>query len=429
MYIAEIVACICECVIIADFLTRFLGLKSTDKRSVKIVGCSLLLLADNIFVPVLTKSEIIPVAVMLAIGVGYSVLFLNGEIYKKVFAVFISCITLLLINMSVLMLLGKILNADIGILISGTDAVRLMVLFLTKFLYFISTRALLRLKGDDSYNFSKSEWLTVLSIFTVTFFIGIAVLESVVNGENAEIFMLSSVAGLILLNVITYILTLKMNKENSERMRAAVLEMQVEGTTGSVREIKKMYSEIQQIRHDTKHWITGVRALLKNGKYEQAAEYLESLLTEQIGTLNEYVFTENDVMNAIINSKLTEATQKGIQVNANVGTELMEIDEYRLGTVIANLLDNAIEACAKVPEKERRIYYEMGIDGEYLKIFVKNTYDGGRITLQTTKTDKKLHGYGLKTVSSFAEKNGGILNFYEKDGCFCSDLWIKAKKK
>lgn len=427
MIIAEIVASIVECVIMAEFLTRCLGTKNEKFKMLKAAVCALLLFVNVTVCPLLTDVEMVSVSTMLVIEMIYSFFFLNGSIYKKFFVVFISCIAMMLINTTILMLLGKILSADIGNLISGNSVARLMVLFLTKFLYFLITRFLLKLNGNKSYNLGKMEWIMLLTIFMVSFLIGIGVLECVVNGTNAEIFMMASVSGLILINVISYILMLQMNRENAERTRAMLLEIQIKENTESIHEIHRMYEEIKQIRHDTKHWITGGLALIKQKNYGKAENYLEGLLSEKIGTIRDYVMTESDVINAIINSKLSEARQKGIDVRASVGTEIGGTDEYGLSVAIANLLDNAIEECMRI-QGNRKIYYEMFVDGEYLKVFVRNTYDKSEISLETKKSDKRLHGFGLKSVKGFTEKNNGFVNFYEENGEFCANMWIMVNR-
>ena len=58
----------------------------------------------------------------------------------------------------------------------------------------------------------------------------------------------------------------------------------------------------------------------------------------------------------------------------------------------------------------------------YYNIVVKNRIDNSVISnnkkLQTTKLDKKHHGYGLRTVKMLAEKYNGMSDIYEKDGFF-----------
>lgn len=427
MIVAEIAASIVECVIMAEFLTRCLGAKNEKLKIPEAAVCALILLVNIIVCPLLTDVEMVSVATMLIIEMVYSIFFLKGKIYKKVFVVFINGITILLINTTVLMLLGKVLSENIGELITGNGVARLLVLFLTKFLYFLVTRFLLKFNGTGSYDFGKSEWMMLLSIFTVTFIVGIAVLECTVNGTNAEVFMAASVSGLILINIISYILMLRMNKENTERTKAMLLEIQIKENMESVREIHKMYEEIKQLRHDAKHWITGSLALIRKKNYDEAEKYLEGLVTEKIGTIRDYVMTDSDVINAIINSKLSEASEKGIDVRASVGTEIGEMDEYGLSVALANLLDNAIEGCMRI-QGERKIYFEMFVDGEYLKVFVKNTYDKSGIDLETRKENKKLHGFGVKSVREFSENNDGFVSFYEENGEFCANMWIAVNK-
>ena len=427
MIVAEIAASAVECVIMAEFLTRFMGVKNERYKIAKASICFLLLFADGIICPLLTDIEIIPILVILVVEVTYSVVFLKGSIYKKVFVVFISCIAMLLINTTVLMLLGKTLSSNMEDLISGNGTARLMVLFLTKFLYFLLTRFLLKLNVRGEYDLGKSEWIMLLSIFAVTFLVGTAVLECTVNGTNTEMFMVTSVLGLILINIISYILMLLMNKENVERTKAMLLEIQIKENTESIHEIHRMYEEICRIRHDTKHWMMGSLALIRQKSYAEAEKYLEGLVSEKIGTIRDYVMTESDVINAIINSKLSEASEKGIDVRASVGKEIGETDVYGLSVALANLLDNAIEGCMRIQGK-RKIYFEMFVDGEYLKVFVKNTYDKSGIDLETKKSDKRLHGFGHRSIKEFAEKNNGIVNFYEETGDFCANMWIAVNK-
>lgn len=59
---------------------------------------------------------------------------------------------------------------------------------------------------------------------------------------------------------------------------------------------------------------------------------------------------------------------------------------------------------------------------------VKNTYDKSGIDLETKKSDKRLHGFGHRSVKEFAEKNNGIVNFYEEKCDFCANMWIAVNK-
>ncbi len=80
--------------------------------------------------------------------------------------------------------------------------------------------------------------------------------------------------------------------------------------------------------------------------------------------------------------------------------------------IIANLLDNAIEACEKCAG-EKIIRVQLRYQNEKLFIAVSNTYNGkvkGSKTLpETQKADVTRHGFGLKNIKSIVEKYNGTM--------------------
>ena len=45
--------------------------------------------------------------------------------------------------------------------------------------------------------------------------------------------------------------------------------------------------------------------------------------------------------------------------------------------------------------------------------------------LITTKKDKTAHGFGVASVKMLAKKYDGITSFYERNGQFIADVWLK----
>lgn len=67
-----------------------------------------------------------------------------------------------------------------------------------------------------------------------------------------------------------------------------------------------------------------------------------------LNVLGEKRYTENQMLNIILNEKIREAEAKGITVTVRVGDiDLSDIKEIDLTTIFANLLDNAIEAAGE----------------------------------------------------------------------------------
>ncbi len=45
-------------------------------------------------------------------------------------------------------------------------------------------------------------------------------------------------------------------------------------------------------------------------------------------------------------------------------------------------------------------------------------------TLQTTKSDKAVHGFGTKNIQKIVDKHNGIVNYFEENGYFGCQILI-----
>jgi sensor histidine kinase YesM len=111
-----------------------------------------------------------------------------------------------------------------------------------------------------------------------------------------------------------------------------------------------------------------------------------------------------------------------IIVPTEISVEIMD-----LSTILANLLDNALQALEKVKENKQlsvNIKYRKGV----LLICISNTYNGivkfenGEII--TTKEKPREHGYGLRNVEAVAQKYDGVCNFTHDNTIFKADVLL-----
>lgn len=129
----------------------------------------------------------------------------------------------------------------------------------------------------------------------------------------------------------------------------------------------------------------------------------------------ETVWTGDETVDYIINSKAVTAKESGVQYQAQVEfprhTNLRSVD---LCAVLGNLLDNALEAAQQVPEKEERfVRLTIRRINQMLIIKVENSYGNPPVSidgvLTTSKAKNGLHGWGLKSAQTAAEKYDGTV--------------------
>lgn len=170
--------------------------------------------------------------------------------------------------------------------------------------------------------------------------------------------------------------------------------------------------------HDLKHRIIKIKQCLLNHKSEEALDYIIKLDSgnEEIGSKG---WTGSAIIDFILNYKKAIAEKQGISFDINADIiSLGEIDESDICVLLGNVLDNAIEHCEKEDAKpEVRIAIRKIHEMMILK--VTNTCKqppqkkDGRYT---SKRDKNVHGWGLKSIEMTVEKYGGILQCDYENG-------------
>ena len=138
-------------------------------------------------------------------------------------------------------------------------------------------------------------------------------------------------------------------------------------------EVETMYRTMRGWRHDYHNHIQTLAAYMSMGQYEEASGYLE-LLAEDLAKVDTLLRTGNVMVDAILNSKLTLMRERQIRVDATAAVPgKIAVPDIELSVLIGNLLDNAMEACMKLPEEERFIRIYIDVIKKQLYICVTNS--------------------------------------------------------
>lgn len=119
-------------------------------------------------------------------------------------------------------------------------------------------------------------------------------------------------------------------------------------------EVQNIYQQMRTMRHDYKNHLQVMKAYLDLGEYDKLSDYI-SHLNQEVSDIDTVIKTGNVMLDAILNSKISIARTKNIEVNTKVLLPpTLSISDYDLCTILGNLLDNAIEACAEQSDGQVR---------------------------------------------------------------------------
>lgn len=188
-------------------------------------------------------------------------------------------------------------------------------------------------------------------------------------------------------------------------------------------EVENMYTKMRGWRHDYRHHIQTMKVHAAKGELGEIQRYLE-LLDDDLTNVETVVKTGNRIADAILNSKLSLAAKKQIQVKAQAQIPvLLTVPELDLCIIIGNLLDNAMEACMELPPERRLIRIYMEMKGNYLYFSLTNTAGGGKKKHFNTIKGAG-HGFGLARVDEIVKKHGGYITRASEDEAFSTEVLL-----
>ncbi|MEF2781869.1 MAG: GHKL domain-containing protein [Clostridium sp.] len=192
-------------------------------------------------------------------------------------------------------------------------------------------------------------------------------------------------------------------------------------------EVENMYKQMRGWRHDYRNHIQAMKVLAQDGNLESIKTYLDKLDTD-LNTVDTVVKTGNAMADAILNSKISLAKSKHIQVivDAHIPVKL-KMSEIDLCCIIGNLFDNAIEANMALPEEERMIRVYMDMKKTQLYISFTNFTATKKLKKRgkrfaTTKGEG--HGFGLVRIDQIIERLDGYISRNSEDGAFTTEILI-----
>lgn len=213
----------------------------------------------------------------------------------------------------------------------------------------------------------------------------------------------------------------------SKRLDKKLATYQQELIETHYREVDNMYRQIRGWRHDYRNHIQTMKAYATAEDWEFIRRYLD-LLDEDLTTVDTVIKTGNPMTDAILNSKISLAKAKHIQVIADAHIPLkLKSSEIDLCCILGNLFDNAIEASEQLPEEQRLIRVYMDMKNTQLYISFTNFTAGKKLKKEGKlfhSTKGEGHGFGLVRMDAIVERLDGYISRNSEDGAFTTEILL-----
>ncbi len=186
--------------------------------------------------------------------------------------------------------------------------------------------------------------------------------------------------------------------------------------------VRKMEAT-REYRHDMRHHLAVIEGLAKQGDCGKIVEYT-CKLNGSFGELENVSYCKNPEVNAILSEYISRAESAGCKTTRNfILPESLPFEENNVCLVLANAIENAINACSELPEDKRYINISAEYDGSHrLLVSVENPCSHSvafdESGMPVTDKHSNEHGIGLRSVKRITEKYNGFLRCTVENGEF-----------
>ncbi len=272
-----------------------------------------------------------------------------------------------------------------------------------------------------------------------------------------------NILALVIMNLYIWYLFSYQSKNKKLRAELEIRKRQSEMQYQYYEKVEQRYQSSRKLVHDMRNHLQAIESLQEQDS-AKGREYVKDMhrMLDTLGIVN---YTENRMLNIILNDKAEEARKAGIGLEIRIGEICLEhIRDMDMTTIFANLLDNALEAAEQAAGKPmiqvqadtfhdftvvkirnsmvcggavtgtESPQMEMGDAVEHLEepdVQFMNLEDGSKPGLgtdllqQKEKRGRKSHmGIGLENVRHTLEKYGGGMMTEALEGEFVVSITI-----
>ena len=281
------------------------------------------------------------------------------------------------------------------------------------------------------YASGKVKFLLCVATWIGFFFIYIVGIIAGTYEHSSLIRLMVAISILIFFIMLIMLPSLVMNNISSLKYKTALANanMQITNQTKYYNAIATKTDELRKFKHDYNNLQIALHAYLLKGNTRAALKYLSVL--KGVDTSGEHLSfnTGNDLLDVLLSDKqiLADEINTRIEFKGMLPTKLIAPRDICI--IFGNAIDNAIEACSKLPLTQQKT---IDITCDYAKrlllIKITNPIET-RVhifsnNIQSTKTDGGFHGIGLASIKDAVSIYSGEVHLLSEDKIFIFEAYL-----
>lgn len=209
----------------------------------------------------------------------------------------------------------------------------------------------------------------MLLVSAVLSIVALYIVYSQMTASQSAIIKLCVV--MLAINIILYVFYMSMVDRFLSERENIKLKQQMNIYEQQIRSEVENNRKIRMIRHDMKHHIREISALLEKNRVQQAMEYLQQVNGEIMRAQNVYN-TGNEAIDGILNYYAQRYIENSLELSVEITIpEKFDVNLYDINIILGNLLDNALENATRNTKVRLTVRYSAGRYISLCPIFMK----------------------------------------------------------
>lgn len=368
---------------------------------VVVLGC-LIMWSNHMFLYTFKNTLLIIVLGMVAAVVCY-----EGSLWEKIVVPFIETLISTVTELVVMHVMAIVFECPVTAIVTA-PMYRFIGILMSKLAALAVCNGLRVKRCMRRIDLNNIYWILYMLLFSIVGMVSFFIFRIGYEFNNTfyNSFATMSAVGMTFCTVLVLYLYEKQAEQGAQLRKREQYERHLKSQIKHLDEILLKQEELRRARHDMTNQLVTIQGYFHESDIAGGETYIASLL-QNLQTPSSRIRTGNSALDAILSTKKALAESKDIIVDMEVQiSDQLPLEPVDVCVIFGNALDNAIEACDRITEGEKKISLVLVQRAGKLFCHLINTapMNPSKDFSITSKADKENHGFGLVNLKESLEK-------------------------